>query len=596
MTANLGTPGWGGGKEGSTHRGQGGSDDLAGMEAAEAVAQLEGGADGPMPLATGVSFPGPIAQAMFYDDRPVVGAQGPVGSGKTTTVMLSRVRRARQMPRSVIDDVRHYKLIGTRETYRQLWSSTIPSYLETIPKSLGVWSGGRGAPVQHRVDFEDEHGRISWIAEFMAFGDDVVASMRGLQTVDLWLNEADTNPIEVLLVGIGRIGRWPGQRHFRGYPAKFRSYGQIVCDFNAPDRENWTHGVFHDLTRRTAIETEFRGVARARIEGELREEMPKATREERGVVLEARMAETPSFIGFHNQPGGREPGAENLTNLAPGYYATQVATMKLAGRGDLIARLIDNRITFLRAGDPVFKREFNPAIHVSTQRLEPLPELPLLIGLDQGFLPAAVVAQLTRGGCWRFLAELMFPKERLMAREFGNRLRDLLDERFPGHPVGGAWGDMAGEHGASQAADENATWNLLVGKAAGFAVKPQRIGSNRITPRLEAVRASLEYVHGGEPGVLIDGQACPLLWAAFEARYVWKDEINQSGDTRKVPDKSIPEANVMDAGQYLMLSHVRGDGLSPNSFAAPRRDRRGDAPRPGLITGWDVTNPYGRTA
>ncbi|PJN92548.1 hypothetical protein CNY89_28745, partial [Amaricoccus sp. HAR-UPW-R2A-40] len=57
-----------------------------------------------------------------------------------------------------------------------------------------------------------------------------------------------------------------------------------------------------------------------------------------------------TFLRAGNQPGGREPGAENLANLAPGYYATQVATMKLAGRGDMIARLIDNRITFLRAG------------------------------------------------------------------------------------------------------------------------------------------------------------------------------------------------------------------------------------------------------
>ena len=600
MNATLKGASWGGGKESPSRQGQG-DVDLSGMGAAEAVAHLEGGAEGPMPVPTAVSFPGPVAQAMFFDDRPVVGAQGPVGSGKTTTVMLSRVRRAVMMPASVLDKVdgrgvRKYKLIGTRETYRQLWSSTIPSYLETIPKSLGVWSGGRGAPVQHRIEFEDQHGPIEWIAEFMAFGDDVIASMRGLQTVDLWLNEADTNPQEVLLAGIGRIGRWPGQRHFRGYPARLRSYGQIVCDFNAPDRDNWTHGVFHDLGRRTAIEAEFRGVARLRIEEELRQERPEATPEQRAAELDARMAEMPSFIGFHNQPGGRAPGAENLQNLAPGYYATQVATMKLAGRGDLIARLIDNRITFLRAGDPVFKREFNPAIHVSTGRLELIPDLPLMIGLDQGFLPAATIGQRTRAGCWRFLAELMFPGERLMAREFGNRLRDLLDERFPGHPVEGAWGDMAGEHGASQAADENDTWNRLVGKAAGIVVRPQRIGSNRITPRLEAVRAALEYIHGGEPGLLLDGQACPLLWAAFEARYVWKDEINQSGDTRKVPDKSIPEANVMDSAQYLLLSGVRGDGLSTNSFPAPRRDRREDAPQPGLTSGWDVSDPYGRSA
>lgn len=120
MNATLGSASWGGGKEAPSRQGAGEVGDLSGMDAAEAVAQLDGGAEGPMPLATGLTFPGPVAQALFFDDRPVVGAQGPVGSGKTASVMLSRVRRARQMPLSVIDKIRHYKLIGTRETYRQL--------------------------------------------------------------------------------------------------------------------------------------------------------------------------------------------------------------------------------------------------------------------------------------------------------------------------------------------------------------------------------------------------------------------------------------------------------------------------------------------
>jgi len=578
-----------------SQRGEGEELDLSGMRAAEAVERVEGDlATGDMPLATGVSFPGPIAQAMFFDNRPVVGIQGPVGSGKTTTTVKSRIRRARQMPRSVIDGVRRYKLVGTRETYRQLWSSTIPSYLETVPRALGAWSGGRGAPVQHRIEFEDELGPIEWVAEFMAFGDDVIASMRGIQTTDLWENEADTNPLEVLLLGTGRVGRWPGQKHLRGYPPELRAYGQVVCDFNAPDRDNWAFGVFHDDRRRAEIEAEMRGITRQRLAEELREERPDATAAQIAAEAEARLARWGGFIGFYNQPGGRDRGAENLGNLAPGYYATQVATMKLAGRGDLIARMVDNRITYLRAGDPVFKREFNPAVHVRRD-LELLPDLPLLIGLDQGFLGAAVIGQLTRGGCWRIVAELMFPRERLMAREFGNRLRDLLDERFPGHAVGGAWGDMAGEHGASQAADENETWNRLVGKAAGFVVKPQRIGSNRIQPRLEAVRAALEYLHAGEPGLVVDGDACPMLHAALEARYVWTDEVNASGDRRKVPDKSIVEANLADALQYLLLGQVRGDGLSPNSFAAPRRDRRPGEEPPGLRIVHNPLNPYGRT-
>lgn len=557
MSANLGSANRGGGEAVS------GVDALAGLDAAAAVAELEGGADGPMPLAKGLSFPGPVAQAFFVDNSPVVGIQGPVGSGKTTTLVYSRIRRARQMPRSVIDGWRRYKLLGIRETYRQLWSSTIPSYLETIPKTLGTWSGGRGAPVQHRVEFEDEFGPIEWIAEFMAFGDDVVASMRGIQTVDIWENEADTNPVEVLTTGIGRISRWPGQRHFEGYPPAQRSYGQIACDFNAPDRDNWAYGVFHDEEGRRRIEAEL-GIR----------------------------------IAFHNQPGARGAGAENLHNLAPGYYPTQVAAMKLAGRGDMIARLVDNRITYLRAGDPVFKREFNPAIHVSCEALDVDPDLPLRVGLDQGFIPAAVIAQFRPPFQWRVLADLMFPRERLMARVFGERLADLLDSpRFRTCTVLAGWGDMAGEHGASQAADENATWNLMVSKAAGFPIRPQRIGSNRIQPRLEAVRSALEQLSGGEPGLVIDGGACRFLPAAFEARYVWTDEVNQSGDRRKVPDKSIVEANVMDALQYLLLSEVRGSGASPTSFGMSRDTRRIGGPQGearGLSTRYDLLDPYER--
>lgn len=536
--------------------------------AAEAIAELDGGAVGDMPDGGALSFPGPVAQAFFASDDAIAGIQGPVGSGKTTTLIYSRIRRARMMPRSTIDGVRRYKLLIIRQTYRQLWSTTIPSYLETVPKAMGEWSGGRGDPVTHRVAFEDEFGLIEWIAEFLAFGDDIISAMRGVQATDIWLNEADTVPVDVLTVGIGRIDRHPARPHFAGYPPERRSYGQIACDFNAPDEENWTHRVFHDEAERARME---------------------------GLLSGADSTGAGVRIAFFRQPGARQPGAENLHNLSPDYYPRQIAANTAAGRGDMIARLVDNEVTFLRAGDPVFRREFHPRIHVAEARLQADPRLPLLIGLDQGFTGAAVIAQRRAPRHWSVLAEMMFPTEHLMARVFGERLADLLDTRFPGHEIGGAWGDMAGEHGASQAADENATWNRVVGQAAGFIVRPQRIGSNRIQPRLEAVRASLEYLNGGVPGLLIC-PSCRYLRAGFQARYVWSDEIDKTGNKRKVPNKAIVEANMMDALQYLLLSQVKGNGTSvtdaPRGSSATRgRPMGGDAG--GLLTGWSVTDPSG---
>ena len=46
-------------------------------------------------------FPGPIAATLYGDDADVVGVQSPVGSGKTTTLMNSRGRRAVMMPRNM---------------------------------------------------------------------------------------------------------------------------------------------------------------------------------------------------------------------------------------------------------------------------------------------------------------------------------------------------------------------------------------------------------------------------------------------------------------------------------------------------------------
>jgi len=442
---------------------------------------------------------------------------------------------------------------------------------------MGIWSGGRGDPVTHVIHFNDDLGPIEFVAEFMAFGDDIVASMRGVQTTDIDLNEADTMPVEILTVGIGRIDRWPGRAHFAGLPLHLRSYGQIDCDFNAPDEDNWTFNVFYDAD------------ARQQMAEQLTAALPQGAK---AITIE-----------FYNQPGYGEAGCENLQNLSPAYYPRQIASMKLAGRGDMIDRLVYNKVVYLRAGDPVFSREFNRRIHVSPDTLEVLPGEPLRIGLDQGFKGAAIIGQFIDGMFWRFYAELHFPKERLLAREFGRRLGDLLaTPRFAPHRVLAAYGDMAGEHGASQAADENATWNRLVAQAAEITVRPQRIGTNRIQPRLEAVRASLEFVHGGQPGLLID-PSCKFTIRGFEARYVWKEEVDASGDKRKVPDKSFTEANVMDAGQYLQLSEVRGDGLSyrparsgprfERAQAIERQEREMELRQVGLSTRYDPLNPYG---
>jgi hypothetical protein len=550
------------------------ADELMGQDAKEAIASLaaEIGAD-KLDLEV-PDFPGPVAEAFYWDDGTLPGIQGPVGSGKTTTVLKSRLRRAMAMPRSTIDGVRRYKLLVIRATYRQLWSTTIPDFLSVYPAHMGEWSGGKGGPATFVMHFDDGHGRIEFTVEFMAFGDDIQGAMRGYQATDIWLHEMDTNPIDVILNGITRINRYPGKAHFEGYPAELRDYGQIVGDFNAPEPDSWVTDLYLNKEKRAAVLKQLNAA------------LPKDTK--------------PIVISYYRQPGFGEPGAENLQNLGPGYYPTQIATLTLLGRGDTIDRLVYNKVVHTLAGEPVFKREFNRRIHVSDATVPPLPGVPLRIGLDQGLKGAATISQFITPFHWRILGELHFPKEWLLAKVFGERLAAEIERRWPGFRVEAAWADMAGEQGSSLAAEENETWNRLVGQAAGFRVRPQRIGTNRIQPRLEAVRAALEApMHGGLPGLLID-PSCSYLIAGFEARYVWTFEVNQNGDKRKVPDKSLTEANVMDALQYLLLSEVRGNGLMRNSFpdTPGLMGHNGGPPlhggrQGGLQTGYDLLNPYG---
>lgn len=521
----------------------------AGAEARAKIAMEE--------AAAGWEPPGPVGRRFFLCDADVIGIQGPVGSGKTRTTVMSRLRRAAAMPQSSLDGIRHYRLATVRQTYRQLWQTTIPSWFEVFPKSLGTWAGGRGDPVTHEITLEDQHGLIRITAEFLAFGDNIVESMRGLQVTDLWLSEADTVPVEVLTTGIGRIDRYPHKGHFSDMPPEKRGYGQIVCDFNAPeDDENWTVAVFEDEERRANL---FGGDLPA----------PK--------------------IEFFRQPGGMDPGAENKQNLAPTYYQRQIFAMTAAGRSDQIERLVHNRRAPKIVGDLVFKGRFHSGLHVASSPLRPWPNTPLRLGLDQGFFAAAIIGQFRPPYHWRILAELVATR-RTMATEFGRDLRELLETRFPEHWVESAWGDMAGEAGSSLAEGENATWNAHVSREAGIWIQPQREGANRISARLEAVRASLDFIYNGEPGLLID-PSCKTLTAGFSARYVWAQEVNASGDKRKTPDKRFIEANAHDALQYLLLSESLPTGETPAvqaKIAAVRLAREASAPRGEPIrTGYD---------
>ena len=459
------------------------------------------------------------------------------------------------MPRSCIDGIRHYKVVLARHTLRALWSTTMPSWWSVMPKKLGTWAGGRGEPVTHTIVFEDAHGPIHFTAEFMAFGEsagEIEANIRGVQTTDLALEEMDTNPVTVFTGGITRIDRYPGAAHFAHLPRAMQSYGQISGSYNAPDENNWTVRVMEGLN----MDAEARQM--------------RDTLGEEGVK-----------ITFFRQPGYDEPGCENLHNLGPKYYPRAIAGMKAEGKGNDVDRLVYNRIGFLRIGEPVFKAHFKRHVHVSPTPLAPVPGVALRIGLDQGYFGAAVIGQFLRPFQWRILGELAF-KEGSFAPEFGRSLREMLNTRWPGYRIfDPVYCDMAGSASESL---EDVTWMSQVAEAARLPIEPQRLGGNRVEPRLAVWRAAMDWDQFGTPGLLID-PSCQMMIRGLANDYVWDQEADKSENRGRRPKKrGIRAADIIDAGGYMMLGESLPDGRPLTSAITEDEQARHEAP---AKDGWD---------
>ena len=181
--------------------------------------------------------PGPVSGA-FMDARNDVDAlMGPIGAGKTTTNLFKHMTLATEGLPSPADGVRRYRLGVVRDTYRELWSSTIPSWWKRVPPDTGEWTGGHDQPAVHRIRFDDGRGLIEYEVWFRAIGEQAVeAALRGVEVTSWYLNEADLLAPGVFIYCRSRMGRFP-DKSLHGEPA----YYCTTMDFNAPAIDNYLY-------------------------------------------------------------------------------------------------------------------------------------------------------------------------------------------------------------------------------------------------------------------------------------------------------------------------------------------------------------------
>lgn len=442
---------------------------------------------------------GPVSDAFIENAHGISALCGPVGSGKTiASIKKGLVEAQRIFPGA--GGVRNYKLGCVTQKYDNQWKATIPSHWKIFPKQLAgsTWTGASPRAAQHILQFEDKFGRIRMIKDFFCFGEDAnPEDLRGLEYTDIELIELDTLPPE-LVVALGRaVGREPPREITR-------RTGRIWGSLNAPTTQNYSYKLFWENAR--------------------------------------------DPYKLFMQPGGMEEGAENLeAHGGDRSYYEQIIKANWDNPW-YVRRMVHAIPGPIRATDMVYDK-FDETIHLSKVALEPLADLPVIVGVDGGFTPAAAYMQEMPDGQLRVLAEVAL--ERGGVEELAQAMLVLEARRFRNcdfHTVcdpamrAGEDKDGAGENDPriSKGSDRQ-----RLAKALARPVK--RAATNDVGRRHDAVRGKIGLHLGvGRPGYLLDPSCTGLLRGKRET-YQFRT-LQGSNDISSV--KPSFDTHIADAEQY----------------------------------------------
>lgn len=457
--------------------------------------------------------PGPVAARFLAARDPIGGIMGPIGSAKTSTGLMKRLYiAAEQQPWT--DGVRRTKHVVIRTTTRDLEKTTIPSWLEWVPRELGHFTGGGGGiQAIHKLEFAlPDSSKVETEIAFVGLNDHRIEDvMRGLEFTTALGDEGDLLAAEAHAWVFSRRGRYP-KMDFGG-----PTYAGVDLMFNAPDTENYCYDHFVENPR----------------EG----------------------------YGFYRQPGGllrvggtyvENPAAENLQNLPKGYYLDQAKVLPPW----MVRRLILNEFGYSREGEPVYP-EYDDLLNVAPVKLDPI-DADLVLGGDAGLQGAVIFGQRNDFGQILWLDEVCAPETGQSAEQLGERVRALLESpRYRGIDLSRArgYGDPSG---MNRKDTDASTWLKVIERASGVQWRPAH--TNTPLLRQEAVRRPLVrpvMVNGEIQRGLIISPHLKVIRKGFNGSYRLKRTRGVNGSVSEDPDKNY-HSNAHDGGQYLNLGLGEG--------------------------------------
>lgn len=437
---------------------------------------------------------------------------GPVGSGKSVTCMMDAYMHSLRMP--VCDDgVRRARWMFVRNTQKMLKTTTIKTWLEWFPEDFTGSTFVKSSPMQHNFKFYDEQGVICKL-EFYFIALDLIKDIRNLRSLEvtgIYFNELSEIQWPIFEEAVTRP-RWPAAERMglsKDDPKPYR----IIADTNKTSERHWLKKFFVDELSLHPGWKYF--------------DQPAALLEVDGKFIPNLEAENISAHG----------GYDYYLNMAN----TSIEKTRV---------LACNRWGAQEMGTLVF-REFNPRIHYSEEVLEPVPGFELCVPFDtSGLWPCAIIFQFISGQI-RVLDEIV-PTAQIDIEDFAKMaVMPVLMSKYPGYKhVSPA--DPSGVAGK----DAGYSYQILRLIEAGFNAFPAV--TNKIAPRLGAVRQALTSMPHGQPAIVIS-KSCQWIYEAFVSGYIYRT-IRLQGAYDPVPSEEPLKneySHVMDTLQYGAMHYIK---------------------------------------
>jgi len=377
-----------------------------------------------------------------------------------------------------------------RNSYRELEDTTLSTWMDWF-RPYGEFTHRN---MTHRIPLQHDR-ELTVIFRALDKPQDI-GKLLSLELTGAWFNEAREIPYTIVKNMRPRVLRYP--------PAKTApaAWHGIILDTNPPDDMHWWFNKFED--------------------------------------------QRPEGWQLFRQPSGMSEGAENIANLVPGYYETIAAGEDQAW----IDVYVHGQYGFVMDGKPVWP-QFNDAKHVAPDVLEPAEGQKLIVGIDFGLTPAAVVMQQDVDGQWRVLDEIV--TQDMSADEFATHaLGPLMRGKYRDHEAE-YWGDPAGV-GRAQS-DKSTPFQMLA--AAGIKAHPAKVSAsnpNDFTLRVEVVAKKLRSLAMSSEPALIISPVCRYLRRGLAGGYKYR-QLQVGGETAKYnpePEKNI-YSHVSEALQYALI-------------------------------------------